>query len=204
VTTPSPTQPVVLRPWLLWTAGFLAFPIAGLAGTAVVGHVDDALAAVIGGAVCGLVIGTGQVLTSRRRLDPRWWIPATTIGMGAGLLLGSAVVDYQTSLGDLVVMGALTGLLLGVAQTVALPNRTRLRWAWAAALPALWALGWAVTTVGGIKVEEQFTNFGAYGAITFTALSGILLHYLLPYRPTADPPPSATSHHHTSPDITTT
>jgi hypothetical protein len=204
VTTPSPTQPVVLRPWLLWTAGFLAFPIAGLAGTAVVGHVDDALAAVIGGAVCGLVIGTGQVLTSRRRLDSRWWIPATTIGMGAGLLLGSAVVDYQTSLGDLVVMGALTGLLLGVAQTVALPNRTRLRWAWAAALPALWALGWAVTTVGGIKVEEQFTNFGAYGAITFTALSGILLHYLLPYRPTTDPLPSATSHHHTSPDITTT
>jgi len=26
------SQPVFLRTWLLWTAGFLAFPIAGIAG----------------------------------------------------------------------------------------------------------------------------------------------------------------------------
>lgn len=40
-----------LRAWLLWSAGFLAFPIAGLAGTAVAGRVDDAGAAVVGGTV---------------------------------------------------------------------------------------------------------------------------------------------------------
>jgi hypothetical protein len=42
--------------------------------------------------------------------------------------------------------------------------------------------GWTTTTLGGIHVEEQFTVYGAYGAITFSALSGLLLHYLLPYR----------------------
>jgi len=44
--------------------------------------------------------------------------------------------------------------------------------------------GLTVTTLGGIDVDQQFTNFGAYGAVTFAALSGILLHDLLPYRAT--------------------
>jgi hypothetical protein len=172
--------PSFLRTWLIWTAGFLAFPLAGLAGTGVVGRVDTPVAALLGGAVTGLVVGAGQTLVSSRRLDARWWIPATAIGMGLGLLLGAWTVDYRTSLVDLVLMGALTGLVLGVAQAIALPRRTRTRWVWAAAMPMLWALGWAATTLGGIAVEEQFTIFGAYGAVTFSALSGLLLHRLLP------------------------
>jgi hypothetical protein len=89
-------------------------------------------------------------------------------------------------LGDLALMGTLTGLALGPAQAFALPHQARLRWAWAVAMPALWALGWTVTTLGQIHVEEQFTIFGAYGALTFSVLSGVLLHFLLPYRPAAD------------------
>ena len=186
----SPSSP--LRTWLIWTAGFLVFPLAGLAGTAVVDRVDDAAAALFGGLVAGLVLGAGQVLVSRRRLDPRRWIPATTVGMGMGLLLGASVVGYDTSLADLALMGALTGIALGVAQAFALPRSTRQRWLWAAAMPALWALGWTVTTLGGISVDEQFTIFGAYGAVTFSALSGLLLHRLLPYRAAVDPTPAVT------------
>ncbi len=169
-----------LRPWLLWTAGFLAFPLAGLAGTAVAGRVDGPVAALVGGAVVGLVVGAAQALLSRGRLDVRTWTPATAIGMGLGLLVGAAAVGYRTSLADLVLMGALTGVLLGASQALALPRRTRGRWVWAAALPVLWALGWTATTVGGISVDEQFTVFGAYGAVTFSALSGLLLQVLLP------------------------
>jgi hypothetical protein len=177
-----------LRTWLIWTAGFLAFPLAGLAGTAVVGRVDSPVAALVGGAVAGLGIGLGQTLASRGRLDIRRWVPATGIGMGLGLLLGAVVVGYQTSLPDLALMGALTGLVLGPAQAWALPRRTRMRWAWAAAMPALWALGWTTTTLGGIAVDEQCTVFCAYGAITFSALSGLLLPMLLPERPSAGTP----------------
>ena len=90
VTASGAVRASFLRTWLIWTAGFLAFPLAGLAGTAVAGRVDSPLAALLGGAVAGLVIGAGQALVSRRRLDPRWWIPATAIGMGLGLLLGAA------------------------------------------------------------------------------------------------------------------
>jgi hypothetical protein len=181
-----------LRTWLIWTAGFLAFPLAGLAGTAVVGRVDSPMAALVGGAVAGLGIGLGQTLASRGRFDIRRWVPATGIGMGLGLLLGAVVVDYRTSLPDLALMGALTGFVLGPAQALALPPGTHMRWAWAAAVPALWALGWTTTTLGGIAVDEQFTVFGAYGAITFSALSGLLLLMLLPERPSAGTPAAPT------------
>jgi len=177
-----------LRSWLIWTAGFLAFPVAGLAGSAVAGRVDSPVAALVGGGVAGLVIGAGQTLASRGRLDLRTWVPATAVGMGVGLLLGAVVVGYDTSLGDLALMGALTGLVLGPAQALALPSGTRLRWLWAVALPPLWALGWTTTTLGGIDVDQQFTVFGAYGAVTFSALSGLLLLRLLPDRPAAGSP----------------
>jgi hypothetical protein len=172
----------MIKPWLIWTAGFLSFPLAGIAGGAVAGRVDSPLAALTGGLVTGAVIGAGQALCGSRRLDPLRWIIATAIGIGLGLLLGATTVGYGTALPDLALMGFLTGLPLGVAQALALPVATRQRLVWAAAIPLLWALGWTVTTVGGIDVDRQFTVFGAYGAITFSPLSGALLHLLLPVR----------------------
>jgi hypothetical protein len=176
-----------VRPWLIWTAGFLAFPIAGLAGTAVAGRVDSPAAALTAGLVVGAVIGAAQSLTGSGRLRRLRWIIATALGMGLGLLIGAVAVDFGTSLADLAVMGAVTGLALGGAQALALPARARHRWAWAAAMPALWALGWTVTTVIGYEVDKQVTVFGASGAVTFAALSGALLHALLP----VDPAPGA-------------
>jgi hypothetical protein len=192
MTRSDTSPPSFLRTWLIWTAATLVFPLAGLAGTAVAGRVDSPLSALTGGAVVGLIIGTGQAVLSRRRLDPRRWIPATTVGMGLGLFLGAAAVHYRTSLTDLMLMGAITGLLLGAAQTAALPRRTRSRWAWAAAMPVVWALGWAATTLIGVNVDEQFTVVGLSGALTVSALSGLLLHQLLPYRTAARPRPAGT------------
>jgi hypothetical protein len=165
--------------WLTWTAGFLSFPVAGVIGSAVAGPVDRPVAALVGGLATGLAIGAGQVLASRGRLDPRRWVPATAAGMGAGLLLGASVVGFGTSLGDLAIMGALTGVPLGLAQAAALPASARRRGLWAAALPLLWALGWTMTTVIGVDVEAQYTIFGSAGAVTVSALSGLLLQHLL-------------------------
>ena len=54
------------------------------------------------------------------------------------------------------------------------------RWPWAAAAPALLAVGWTVTTVAGVGVDAQFTTFGATGALTYTVLAGVLLRAVLP------------------------
>jgi hypothetical protein len=190
--TSTSTAPArsALRAWLLWTAGFVAFPLAGITGMVVVGRVDGPSAAALGGLATGAVLGAGQALASSRRLPRLRWVVATALGMGAGLLLGAVAVDFGTSLARLAVMGALTGAVLGVAQALALPPRSRHRWLWAVAMPVLWALGWAVTTVAGVVVDGQFTVFGASGAVTVTALLGILLQHLLP---TAPPPTSPTT-----------
>jgi hypothetical protein len=184
MTDSTPRRDTFWWSWLIWTAGFIAFPIAGVAGRLVAGRVDSPTAALLAGLVSGVVLGTGQWLASRRRLRPLPWILATALGMGLGLLLGATVVAFRTSLADLAVMGALTGVLLGVAQMLALPAETRRRWCWAVAMPPLWALGWTITTLAGIPVDEQVTIFGASGAVTFSALSGALLFGLLLPRPT--------------------
>ena len=68
MTRTAVSQPSFRLTWVTWTAGFLAFPLAGLAGTAVAGRVDDPFSALAGGAVAGLVVGTARALLSRRRL----------------------------------------------------------------------------------------------------------------------------------------
>jgi hypothetical protein len=181
------------KAWLLWTAGFLAFPIGGALATALTGRINDVGSALIGGMVAGAVIGTGQGLVARRLLDPRTWIPATAVAMGIGLGVGAWAVGYGTSLGELALMGFITGIPLGAAQAYLLRDRLANAWLWGAAMPLLWALGWTVTTAGGIDVDQQFAVFGAYGAITFMALSGVLLDRLratTPAAPVPHPDPS--------------
>jgi hypothetical protein len=176
------------KAWLLWTAGFVAFIIGGALATAVTGRINDFRSALIGGLIAGAVIGTGQWLVARRLLDPQTWIPATAVAMSIGLGVGAWAVGYGTSLGELALMGFITGIPLGVAQAYLLRDRLANAWVWAAAIPLLWALGWTVTTAGGIDVDQQFAVFGAYGAITFMALSGVLLDRLR--AATSSPTPS--------------
>jgi hypothetical protein len=161
-----------------WAAVALAFPIAGLIGRAIGGPVDALGAALIGGVITGAGLGAAQWLAARGTLGHgSAWFGASALGYGFGLAAGAALVGYETDLGSLAAMGAVSGVVLGVAQGLALAagDRRRLAVAWAAAMPALMALGWSVTTLGGIDVDKQFTVFGAYGAVVFTLLSGLLL-----------------------------
>ena len=181
------------KAWLLWTAGFVAFIIGGALATAAAGRINDFRSALLGGLVAGAVIGTGQWLVARRLLDPKAWIPATAVAMGIGLAIGAWLVGYGTSLSELALMGFITGIPLGAAQAYLLRDRVANAWVWAAAVPLLWALGWTVTTAGGIDVDRQFAVFGAYGAITVMALSGVLLDRLratTPVAPAPQPNPS--------------
>ena len=158
----------------------------GRPGLVAPGRVDDPCRRPRGplaGLVTGAVVGTGQWLASRGRLRPVPWIVATApLGMGIGLLLGARPSsDSQTSLTDVALMGALSGMVLGARPDGGAYRRAPgRRWWWAAAMPLLWALGWIVTTWAGIPMVEQFTIFGASGAVTFSALSGLLLYRLLP------------------------
>ena len=173
-----PTEAHLFPGWWPWVAVAFAFPVAGYIGWGVSGHVDAAGAAVIGGAITGAGLGLGEWLAARRAFGPApAWIAASAVGYAAGLLLGAALVDYGTDLGDLALMGAISGAVLGAAQGLCLGSQgqTRLAGAWAAAMPVLFALGWCASTAIGVDVDDQFTVFGAAGAIVFALLSGLVL-----------------------------
>lgn len=175
------TNSPLSRSFLLrWMPTFLGFPAGGALAIALTGPVNAPVPALLGGLLAGIVIGAAQWLALRDRLpDAAWWIPATAIAHAVGLAAGSALVGYQTSMAQLALQGAVTGLALGIAQGLVL-RRSVPGWPrWTLAMPLLWALGWVVTTAAQVQVDRQFSNYGALGALAFTLLSGLLLGRLL-------------------------
>ncbi len=168
------------RLWAWPIAILLGFPISGLLADLVVDGVDSVGTAILGGLIAGAVTGTAEWLVLRRLIA--WlWIPATSVGMAVGLAAGAALADYGIARGDIVLMGAVTGLGVGVAQTLVLTRHgVAGAWWWALANPPAWALGWLITSyVISTNVKERFTNFGAGGAIVFGLLTWLVLAFLL-------------------------
>jgi hypothetical protein len=161
-----------------WCATFLGFPVGGLVAEAIVGPIDAVWVAVVAGAIAGLAIGAAQWLVLRRiGIDARW-IALTGVGLAVGLGTGVAIFDYGTSVGDLAIMGAVSGLCVGATQWLVLRGHVGASALWIVGIAALWALGWTITTSIGVDVESKWAVFGASGAITVTVLSGGLLWVL--------------------------
>src|SRR5687768_8957049 len=98
-----------------WVAVALAIPIAGYIGWGVSGAVDAPLAALIGGLITGAGIGAAQWFAARDAFgDGRAWIATSAVAYGAGLVVAAAAVGYNTDLGSLTAMGAISGLFLGL------------------------------------------------------------------------------------------
>jgi hypothetical protein len=181
VTRASPDVLAVPRPagaktFFIW-AGLclLGIPLAGYLGWGVAGHVDGVTPAFIGGALTGAGIGVAQWLVLRRILGVGLgWIAATSAGMAVGLTIGAAVVGYETTTSQLAIMGAIQGAFVGIAQGMVLRNRFSLWHAWMVAMPVFFSIAWVVTDVV-IDSGQQFTVFGASGAVVFAILSGLLL-----------------------------
>ena len=161
-----------------WMVTFTGFPLGGFAAELLVGPVDGRVAALIGGLMTGAFIGAVQwwgLGSGHGRPAAAGWIAATAMGFMVGLGIGAAAVGYNTGLESLVIQGAICGLAVGIAQALVLrPRLGRLALAWPPALAAIWAIGWAVTTSVGVRVDLQFTVFGSAGAIVVTALTVVL------------------------------
>jgi hypothetical protein len=178
----DPSDPRRFPGWR-WVAVALAFPIAGYIGWTVGGRVDAVGAALVGGALTGAGLGAVQWWAAAGALGrPAAWIGASAVGYAVGLAAGAALVGYGTNLGSLAVMGLVSGAVLGAAQGLVLARHGRraLALPWAATMPVLFALGWSVASATGIGVDDQFTVFGAGGALLFMLLSGLLLARFTP------------------------
>jgi len=160
-----------------------AFPVAGYIGWKVGGRVDAVDAALVGGALTGVGLGAVQWWAAKGALGrSAAWIGASAVGYAVGLAAGAALAGYDTDLGALALMGLVSGAALGAAQGLVLARQGRraLALPWAVAMPVLFALGWSVASVTGIGVDDQFTVFGAGGALLFMLLSGLLVARFTP------------------------
>jgi hypothetical protein len=166
--TPGDWTTTARRMWLWPVAILVGFPIGGGIADLVVDGVDSVGAALVAGLIAGAIIGAAEWFVLRQWVS--WlWIPATSAGMAVGLAAGAALVDYGIDRADVVLIGAATGVGVGVLQALVLARHAipGAVW-WAVANPPAWALGWFVTSyVITTNVEEQFPNFGASGALVF-------------------------------------
>jgi hypothetical protein len=179
VQTRSTWRRTARRMWLWPVMILVSLPIAGYIADVVINGVDSVGTALAGGVIAGAIIGTAGWFALRKHVSVLW-IPATTVGMAVGLAAGAALVDYGIDRGDLLLMGAVTGLGVGVLQALVLA-RHKIPGAfwWAVVNPVAWALGWLVTSyVITANVKEQFVVFGASGAIVFGLLTLFVLAVL--------------------------
>jgi hypothetical protein len=168
-----------------WVAVWLAFPVAGYIGWQVGGRVDAVDAALVGGALTGAGLGAVEWWAAKGALGrAAAWIGASAVGYAVGLAAGAAIVGYDTDLVSLALMGLVSGAVLGGAQGLVLARAGRrgLALSWGLAMPVLFALGWCASTGIGVDVADQFTVFGAAGAVVFMLLSGLLLARFTPAR----------------------
>jgi hypothetical protein len=166
-----------------WVAVAPAFPLSALIGRALGGPVDAVDAALVGGALTAAGLGAVQWWAASGALGrPAAWIGASAAGYALGLAAGAALVGYGTDLADLAIMGLVSGALLGAAQGLVLARQghRRLALPWALVMPLLFALGWCASTAIGVNVDEQYTVFGAAGAVLFMLLSGLVLARFTP------------------------
>ena len=172
------SRPAGAKTFFKW-AGLciLGIPIGGYLGSIVAGPVDGVTPALLGGAVAGAVIGLAQWLLLRRSLGVGLgWILATSAGLAVGLAVGAAVVGYETTRPELMIMGAISGAFVGIAQGIVLRDRFSLWHVWIVANPPAWALGWLVSSyVISRNIDERFPIFGASGVVVFATITGLLL-----------------------------
>jgi hypothetical protein len=170
------TDTAKVKRWGRWLATFIGFPAAGLAARAVAGNIDSIGAAALGGLVGGVVLGGIQAYVGGiPAADRGRWLGATGVGLAVGLATGAGVVGYRTDTASLVVMGAVSGAAVGMAQALAVRMSARDRALWALATPALWAGGWLITSQVIVDADRQHAMFGSSGALTVAALAGVLV-----------------------------
>jgi len=167
------------RPWAWPLAALLGFPIGGYIANLAVGAIDSVGVAIAGGLIAGAIVGAAQWL-ALRQFVPWLWIAATSVGMSAGLAIGAALVDYGIDRGELMLMGAITGLIVGVLQALVLVRQgfTGAAW-WVLVSAPVWALAWLISSyVISANIDERFTNFGASGVILYALATGLLLAWM--------------------------
>ena len=100
-----------IKTLLAWIGlSLLGFPLGGYLGYLVAGPIAGVAAALIGGAVTGAGIGLAQWVMLRRklRIGPHGSSPQV-LGWPSVCAIGATAVNYETTITQLALMGAISG-----------------------------------------------------------------------------------------------
>ncbi|MEK6208175.1 MAG: hypothetical protein AABM32_11090 [Chloroflexota bacterium] len=164
---------VMIRDYAKWLAVFLAYPIAGLLGRAIANPADSLVLAFITAAVAGAVLGLAQWIALGRHVSALRWIGATAVGLGVSFVIVQAI--GATSSAAAPVIGAVTGLGVGLAQSLVRSDRIPSAAVWIPTMGIAWSIAWVVTTSIGVQAEAGWPVVGVSGALVAQALSGAVL-----------------------------
>ncbi len=174
-------------PLLRWLIAIVAYPLGGFLGHAVAGPASTILAALVSGVLAGAVIGLAQALA----LKLEWrsllrWTVTTAVGLGLALGGVTGVLGQIADMSDAVVLGIISGLLLGAGQALVLHRMGIARsWAWVAASTIAWGSGWLITTGIGVDLAAGWPVYGLSGAIASQLITGLVVWRLIASRPAA-------------------
>jgi hypothetical protein len=162
-----------------WLPTVVAFPVGGELAILAVGSLDGPLAAAIGGAIAGSVIGAAQWLALRSRGFGWRWALMTALAMAGGGALAALLTGAATTPAALALTGLVTGALVGGAQATQLGRGRGTAAAWTGLVGLSWAIGWLVTANVIVDAERGFYVFGLSGALVVTVATGLAMSRLL-------------------------
>jgi hypothetical protein len=164
---------VLNRDYAKWVAVFLAYPIAGFLGRLIANPADGFVFAFITGAVAGAILGAAQWLALGRHVSPALWVGATAVGLGVSFVIVQALGATSNSAAP--VIGAVTGLGVGVAQSLVRSDRMPPAAVWIPTMGVAWAIAWVVTTSIGVQANAGWPVVGVSGALAAQLLTGLVL-----------------------------
>jgi hypothetical protein len=163
----------LIRDYAMWVAVFLAYPVAGALGRLIANPAEGLVFAFISAAAAGAVLGLAQWLALGRHVSVVRWVGATALGLGVSFVVVQAIGATSSTAAPLI--GAVTGLGVGVAQSFLRSDRVPSALIWIPTMGIAWTIAWVVTTSVGVKAEDGWAVVGVSGAVLAQLLTGVVL-----------------------------
>jgi hypothetical protein len=164
---------ILSRDFALWLAVFIAYPIAGGLGRLIANPADGLIFAFVTAAVAGAILGLAQWLALGRHVSVARWVGATALGLGVSFVIVQAVGATSSTAAPII--GAVTGLGVGIAQSFVRSDRVPAAVIWVPTMGIAWAVAWVVTTSIGVQAEAGWPVVGVSGALVAQILTGVVI-----------------------------
>lgn len=167
--------------FIRWIPTLLAFPLGGALAKITFGGASNLSKSLGGGLFVGLTIGLMQFIALKKFGITTSWIAATAIATTAAALVNSFVFTFKFDTASLAGTGLVSGLLVGIAQSLSQTREIKFVFVWTLATAIAWTIAWFITSKVIVDPEAQYQIFGSSGALVATVGLGFVLKFILPW-----------------------